>query len=192
MACTGNKQKQTKEMKMKKLMVILAAMAIGFAAQAGTVSWSMTNVYLGNTTDKAEGCIAYLLVGDDLTAPISAITSTDTAKAFIAANNTYGGSAIGDSTGKFAVTAYGSYAAGDVTVYAVVFNAATIEDATQYYVSKAAKDLSIPGSGDGSVTIGTQKTNSQVAANWHAIPEPTSGLLMLVGLGALALRRRRA
>ena len=53
MACTGNKQKQTKEMKMKKLMVILAAMAIGFAAQAGTVSWSMTNVYLGNTTDKA-------------------------------------------------------------------------------------------------------------------------------------------
>lgn len=177
---------------MKKLMVLLTAMAIGFAAQAGAVSWSMTNVYLGNTTDKAEGCIAYLLVGNDLTAPISAITSTDTAKAFIAANNTYGGSAIGDATGKFSVEDYGSYGSADVSVYAVVFNAATIEDATQYYISKSAKDLSVPGSGTGAVTLGTQKTNSQVAANWHAIPEPTSGLLMLVGLGALALRRRRA
>jgi len=179
-------------MKMKKLMVLLTAMAIGFAAQAGTVSWTMTNVYLGNTTDLAEGCVAYLLVGDDLTAPLSAITSTETAKSFIAANNTYGGSAIGNEAGKFAVEGFGSYGAGDVSVYAVVFNAATIDDATQYYVSKSSKDLSIPGSGDGSVSLGTQKTNSQDAANWHAIPEPTSGLLMLVGLGALALRRRRA
>ena len=33
---------------------------------------------------------------------------------------------------------------------------------------------------------------TQTAGTWVAVPEPTSGLLMLVGLGALALRRRRA
>ena len=183
---------------MKKLMFALAAVAMGFAAQAGTVSWSMTNVYLGNTTDLASGCIGYLLVGSDLSAPVSAITDADSAKAFVAANNTYGGSAIGDASGKFSVSGYGDYAsAAGVSVYGIVFNAATIDDATQFYISKSAKTFDVPGSGEGNVTLGTQKTNSQAAANWHAmgsapIPEPTSGLLMLVGLGALALRRRRA
>ena len=183
---------------MKKLMFALVAVAMGFAAQAGAVSWSMTNVYLGNTTDLAEGCIGYLLVGDDLSAPVSAITDVDSAKSFVAANNTYGGSAIGDASGKFSVTGYGDYASADVVVYGIVFNAATIDDATQFYVSKSTKDLSIPGSGTVNVTLGTQKTNTQLASNWHAmggaapIPEPTSGLLMLVCLGALALRRRRA
>ena len=186
---------------MKKLMIALAAVAIGFAAQAGSVSWSMTNVYLGNTTDLASGCIGYLLVGSDLSAPVSAITDVASAKAFVTANNTYGGSAIGDASGKFNVAAYGSYDEASVTVYGIVFNAATIDEATQFYVSKSSKELIVPGSGDGGANLGTQKTNSQAAANWHSmgstpgpepIPEPTSGLLMLVGLGALALRRRRA
>ena len=181
---------------MKKLMIALAAVAIGFAAQAGTVSWKLTNVYLGNSSDLAENCIGYLLVGSDLSAPVSAITDVASAKTFVTANNTYGGSVLGDNAGAFTVADYGDYAASDVSVYAIVFNAATIDDATKFYVSKSAKELSIPGSGDGSVNFGTQKTNSQSASYWHAmgapIPEPTSGLLMLVGLGALALRRRRA
>ncbi|MGN0545207.1 MAG: PEP-CTERM sorting domain-containing protein [Acutalibacteraceae bacterium] len=32
----------------------------------------------------------------------------------------------------------------------------------------------------------------QDASNWAAVPEPTSGLLMLLGIAGLALCRRRA
>ena len=40
---------------------------------------------------------------------------------------------------------------------------------------------------------GDQEDRSSAAGAWTAVaPEPTSGLLMLVGLAGLALRRRRA
>ena len=41
--------------------------------------------------------------------------------------------------------------------------------------------------------VGGNKTSGQLAS-WgsQAVPEPTSGLLMLVGLAGLALRRKRA
>ena len=38
--------------------------------------------------------------------------------------------------------------------------------------------------------IGADKNNGYMS--WTAAPEPTSGLLLLIGVGALALRRRRA
>jgi hypothetical protein len=40
----------------------------------------------------------------------------------------------------------------------------------------------------------SQATSSKAEGAWQAVavPEPTSGLLMLVGLAGLALRRRRS
>jgi hypothetical protein len=47
-----------------------------------------------------------------------------------------------------------------------------------------------PSSGSLSMTFGTQTSNT-----WNemaAVPEPTSGLLLLLGVAGLALRRKRA
>lgn len=44
-------------------------------------------------------------------------------------------------------------------------------------------------------TIGNTQLNFSTAisnATWSAVPEPTSGLLMLIGMAGLALRRKRA
>ena len=43
-----------------------------------------------------------------------------------------------------------------------------------------------------SVAFGNMATATQNAGNWAAVPEPTSGLLLLLGMAGLALKRKRA
>ena len=44
----------------------------------------------------------------------------------------------------------------------------------------------------GMTRFGDQTSYTQGAGKWSAVPEPTSGLLMLLGMAGLALRRKRA
>jgi hypothetical protein len=64
---------------------------------------------------------------------------------------------------------------------------------SKFYVTNVKNFTTASGSdGSSSLAIGSQGTASAVASNWHAIPEPTSGLLMLLGMAGLALKRKRA
>ena len=75
--------------------------------------------------------------------------------------------------------------------------AANIADATEYMMS-AVRSATVGAAGGnislayGNAAATLATANGFSGASWAAVPEPTSGLLMLVGLGALALRRRRA
>jgi len=59
-------------------------------------------------------------------------------------------------------------------------------------ISTSGYTYTPPATKPGTLSVDASNFASSGTFTTEAVPEPTSGLLMLVGLGALALRRRRA
>ena len=81
--------------------------------------------------------------------------------------------------------------------YAVILNAADIKDATYAYVYEYdATELTtavLKSEVGASFSADEIYTGAVGSAGWTQVaPEPTSGLLLLIGVAGLALRRRRA
>ena len=86
---------------------------------------------------------------------------------------------------------------GKMGAYFVIFSA----DEKNVYIgatSSVVADTS-GGQSDYSINLATSKvlrdnagTTAYGSAGWYAVPEPTSGLLMLLGMAGLALKRKRA
>jgi len=191
---------------MKKLMMMIAVVAAAVAANAATVTWSATKGYLyaGNSSDKVTSGDAYLMfvtasyTQSDL---VNAFNAADgDSAATIAAMTASGALATGTGTvgsnARIALTDSTYTMSGDMSAYFVVFNGGNM------YVSDATDALYDSVTASGTATFAAMSTTSKAAAmdasagytgaGWYAVPEPTSGLLMLVGLAGLALRRRRA
>ena len=184
---------------MKKLMVMLAAVAMAVGAQASSVYWTCTNVK--DATGTAVDGIAYFMIE----------SATQTRDQFIAAVAGKGADAATAALGSaysWNASEPGKYSVGladavDVSslgladdktynAYLVIFDNADLEKAN-FYVTGVKELTTMTGTETAQVKFGTQSTPSQAAGAWTAVaPEPTSGLLMLVGLAGLALRRRRA
>ena len=174
---------------MKKLLVAVAIALVAVASQAASVNWSINNIQSSPDVTSAAGWLVQVF--DSGTA-----YSFDTAKAgtisvLDSASSISSGTIIrvsGSKTG---------YSAGDaVNIYAVIYDAATVADAKNYIVSDVlSKSINATGS-DLNASFGnmasTATTNMFRNSTWTAVPEPTSGLLMLLGMAGLALRRRRA
>lgn len=64
-----------------------------------------------------------------------------------------------------------------------------------YNLTEVKSLTTLAGDYSQQVKWGSQSTASQAAGAWGSVsdvPEPTSGLLMLIGMAGLALRRKRA
>ena len=187
---------------MKKIMIALVAVAIAAVAQASSVYWTCTNVYgKDGSTLIGTGSVAYFLTTDMLSySDAQALKGKGAAAITTALGSAY--SFTNSEAGKFTVTSdvavdvtdLGIANNKDYTVYLMVFDSTGITDSSSFYLT-ATKDLStLDGTNSAQVKWGTQTTASKAAGAWNSVaaPKPTSGLLLLLGMAGLALRRRCA
>ena len=182
---------------MKKIMIMLVAVAMAACAQAASINWSIANnAYAKSALDTVNTTRTA-----NYTVMLFAESSRADVMAILAAGTTDGLSSLAlvdatktKATGKAAGT-ISDVSSGNQTVFSVVFDTytadMTLADAKNYIASAAITQPSYSGT-DAATSLDFTATQF-AGASWTAVaPEPTSGLLMLVGLGALALRRKRA
>ena len=185
---------------MKKLLIALAAVAVATGVQAASFSWktgATGKVYEPGTTTLLASATAYLFDAATVTQS-SLVSAFDAGTLDLSAKDSLSSKAI--ASGAIATTSFtDSTAVGD-TLSAYFATIVTIGSDDYLFISDVVNGNGVEGK---TTTLQfSAKTASQAAAldassgyagaGWYAVPEPTSGLLMLLGMAGLALRRRRA
>lgn len=181
---------------MKKLIIIATVAFAAFASTAATIDWSMMpNCW--SATKPAQGDSYYVVLATDTAATtdlgkaLASCVKDDIVSALgnITAKSTGAfANAFGQGSGKFSVDVDSGTALNLVVI-------AMNDD--QFIVSNYASGqaYSATQTSDKKVATWSTQSGNPVTGTWtdfKAAPEPTSGLMLLLGVGLMALKRKRA
>ena len=187
---------------MKKLLIAAAAVMFGIAANAATYNWKVFSSWVSpDDNDPLEGATLYAFDANQYSSAtlIAALdAATDGGAAALA--NALGSSTVDDG-GEVIVVGSGLTDNGATPPYASMYG--LLVDGDKYYLVSGMSDVEITSAitagaealyNAGDVVTGDPSTWATIGggAGPTPIPEPTSGLMLLLGVAGLALRRKRA
>ena len=182
---------------MKKLMALAVAVAMASVASAASINWAVTagpagpglnlKDYQGATYTET----VYLVLSSDVTS----------IKSVLDAGNTTGFNYLDSATTAVAATGgitARDYASDALTTSATGFQVLLIDTTTgvdNQFAYKFSDVKTVSPSGDPKTPAQFSfAASTNFGGEWTtvAVPEPTSGLLLLLGMAGLALRRKQA
>lgn len=185
---------------MKKLMVLIALVAAAVSANAASYAWTASSGRLfdglGSASANRYSGTGYLFDADTVSqASVIDALAADSLKDLLGkaiSSNTFTGGRASDDSEIFD---------SDSETFYFVVTGADKDGNSAVYVSSVA-EVQLSDVGKSYVLFGNQNDyssafqsgTSYAGAGWYAasVPEPTSGLLMFLGLAGLALKRKRA